>query len=101
MERPIMKKPTNTKKNDDIYEEDPFNLGKNFKFGKPLTRDEEAALGMPTPAQFAAMLKPQKVTLALDADALEFFKAQGKKYGVPYQAMIRSVVRDYVARQPK
>ena len=96
-----MKKPTDTKKNNDIYEEDPFNLGKNFKFGKPLTRAEEAALGMPTPAEFAAMLKPQKVTLALDSDAIRFFKEQAKKHGVPYQAMIRSVVRDYVARQPK
>jgi predicted DNA binding CopG/RHH family protein len=95
-----MKKRTH-KNDNDIYEEDPFGLGPNYTFGKVLTRKEQRALGMPTPAEFAAMLKPQKVTLALDSDAIAFFKAQGKKHGVPYQAMIRSVVRDYVARQPK
>ena len=92
-----MKKTTHIN-DDDGYEDDPFELGPDFKLGPPLTRAQLDALGIPSPAEVAASLRTSKVTLALDTDAIAFFKAQAKKHHVPYQAMIRRVVSDYVAR---
>ncbi|MFM9889275.1 MAG: hypothetical protein ACKVOE_01325 [Rickettsiales bacterium] len=86
---------------DDFYEEDPFGLGPNPQLGPPLTRAQLDALGIPSPAEVAASLRTSKVTLALDTDAIAFFKTQAKKHKVPYQAMIRRVVSDYVARASK
>ncbi len=94
-----MKKRMRTDK--DGYEDDPFGLGSDPKLGKPLAPKELKAMGMPSPAEIAASLKTSKITLALDIEAITFFKEQAKKHGVPYQAMIRGVVRDYVTRSKR
>ena len=36
-----------------------------------------------------------KITLAIDDDALEFFKAEARKRKTSYQRMIRNLVRSY------
>jgi hypothetical protein len=40
--------------------------------------------------------KVTKITITLDNDSLEFFKAEPKRLGTPYQRMIRNLVSSYV-----
>ena len=51
------------------------------------------------PEALAANPPQVKVTLGLGRDAVEFFKAQGKKLKVPYQRMIRNLIDRYAAAQ--
>ncbi len=51
---------------------------------------------LPSPAELAGKTGPQiKITLALDAEALAFFKLEANKRGTSYQRMIRNLVRSY------
>ena len=38
----------------------------------------------------------QKVTMNLDSDIIEFFKARAEQEGTPYQFLINQILRDYV-----
>lgn len=44
---------------------------------------------------FAAQLKKQ-VTINLDAESVEYFKAQAEKTGIPYQKLINFYLADCV-----
>jgi predicted DNA binding CopG/RHH family protein len=55
---------------------------------------------LPSPAELANMDKKEKITINLDKETLDYFKKQAKKYGVPYQAMIRNAL-SAVARKFK
>jgi uncharacterized protein (DUF4415 family) len=45
-----------------------------------------------SPGAYAEVLNKQQVTLRIDADVLEFFRASGKRY----QTRINNVLRDYM-----
>lgn len=51
---------------------------------------------LPSPDELAGEISPQtKITLALDNDALAFFKREAKRRDTSYQRMIRNLVRSY------
>jgi predicted DNA binding CopG/RHH family protein len=56
---------------------------------------------LPSPEELAKRLKVTKVTIALSAESILFFKAEAEKHHLPYQLMIRQVLDDYVAHQQK
>lgn len=62
---------------------------------------EAATLGLPSLDQLAGPAASQsKVTLAIDDDAIAFFKREAKKRNTSYQRMIRNLLRAYAhARQ--
>lgn len=43
----------------------------------------------------------QPVTMRLDTDSVEYFKAMTKETGIPYQTLINLYLRDCVASQRK
>jgi predicted DNA binding CopG/RHH family protein len=51
---------------------------------------------LPKPWELARMEKKSKVTITLSDESVAFFKKQAKKYGTPYQAMIRNLLQHYV-----
>ena len=63
---------------------------------KTLTREEEAALGIPSPADLAKMLRTQNINLTISDQVIDFFKAAAKKEHVPYQRLIRAALDFYV-----
>lgn len=51
---------------------------------------------LPSPDELAGEISQQtKVTLALDNDALAFFKREANRRNTSYQRMIRNLVRSY------
>ena len=52
---------------------------------------------LPSPDKLVFKEDTVKVTLALSKESADFFKAQAKKLGVPYQRMIRNLVDRYAA----
>ena len=49
-----------------------------------LSRRDEGALGLPSPDELAGTLPQTKITLAVDDDALDFFKREAKKRKTSY-----------------
>lgn len=55
---------------------------------------------LPSPDELAGEISKQtKVTLALDDDALAFFKREASRRRTSYQRMIRNLVRSYARLQ--
>ena len=54
---------------------------------------------LPSPEDLSLNEKKTKVTLTLTQNSLDFFKANAKKHGASYQAMIRRLIDYYVANQ--
>jgi predicted DNA binding CopG/RHH family protein len=55
---------------------------------------------LPSPDELAGKIgKQTKITLALDNDALAFFKREAGKRRTSYQRMIRNLVRAYAQAQ--
>jgi uncharacterized protein (DUF4415 family) len=50
------------------------------------------------PNPYAKKLKKQ-VTINIDADSIDYFKAQSKSIGVPYQTLINLYLSDCVANK--
>ncbi|MDR1190072.1 MAG: hypothetical protein LBK60_00205 [Verrucomicrobiales bacterium] len=84
------------KRDKDGYEYDSDDFRTEDVGAKTLTRAEEAALGIPSPAEFAKMFKSERVNLQLSARSVNYFKAAAKKERVPYQRLIRAAVDFYV-----
>jgi predicted DNA binding CopG/RHH family protein len=64
--------------------------------GQRLTPAEIAALGIPSPEQLADRLEQTvKITVELERNSLEFLKAKAKERRVPYQRMLRELVKSY------
>lgn len=53
---------------------------------------------LPPPSELVARDNSVKVTLALSAESINFFKTQAKQNNVPYQRMIRNLVDQYVVQ---
>ena len=50
---------------------------------------------LPAPDELAFREEGVKVTLSLSKRSVDFFKGQARKYGTPYQAMIRRLLDHY------
>ncbi|MEN6503510.1 MAG: CopG family transcriptional regulator [Planctomycetaceae bacterium] len=53
---------------------------------------------LPSPDQLALKEPTVKVTLSLSRGTVEFFKAQARRRGSPYQKMIRRLLDVYASR---
>lgn len=51
---------------------------------------------LPPPSELA-ISDNEKITIILNKEDIEFFKAQAKKHHTKYQKMIRAVIGEYVA----
>ncbi|HHB91353.1 MAG TPA: CopG family transcriptional regulator [Anaerolineae bacterium] len=56
---------------------------------------------LPSPDELAFREETVKVTLSLSKESVDFFKQQARKYGVPYQRMIRRLLDEYVSHFSK
>lgn len=54
---------------------------------------------LPSPEVLAKAEAVEKVTLALSADSLDWFRKTAKSKGIPYQRMIRKVLQNYSESQ--
>jgi hypothetical protein len=54
---------------------------------------------LPGPEQLAFREDSTKVTIGLSRRSITFFKDASKRYGTPYQTMIRRLLDAYVSRQ--
>jgi predicted DNA binding CopG/RHH family protein len=50
---------------------------------------------LPSPDELADIVAQTKITLALDNEALDFFKREARQRNTSYQRMIRNLVRSY------
>lgn len=57
----------------------------------PMRDEYDFSSGRKNP--YAAILK-QQVTIRLDTDTVDYFKAQSKDVGIPYQTLINLYLRD-------
>lgn len=60
-----------------------------------LTPAEQSALDLPSPEQLAGKAPVTKITLAVDDDALAFFKSEAVRLGTSYQRMMRNLLTSY------
>ncbi len=56
---------------------------------------------LPPPEELFPKEKLTKITIAVDNETLEFFKATAKKSGTKYQRMIRELLRHYALNYKK
>ena len=68
--------------------------------------DETMQLGaevenfLPSPEELVFKGSPQeKITITIDSETLEFFRAKAKQLKAPYQRMIRNLLQEYVKMQ--
>jgi predicted DNA binding CopG/RHH family protein len=53
---------------------------------------------LPRPEDLVFKKPTRKVTIALDQESIDYFKAEAKRLNVPYQRMIRVLLQEYIAR---
>ncbi len=66
-----------------------------IKVGKPV-KDF-----LPSPEELVLKENTVKVTISLTKDSVDFFKKHAKKYGTPYQQMIRRLLDAYAQAHRK
>ena len=54
---------------------------------------------LPSPEELAVKNKSTKITIALSAESVAYFKETAKKNHMQYQKMIRQLLDEYVAHQ--
>lgn len=55
---------------------------------------------LPPPERLVFKEDAVKVTIVLSKSSVDYFKRAAKKYGTPYQKMIRSLIDAYAIRHP-
>lgn len=77
------------------YEDDPFELGTIDETKlKMVSKDF-----LPRPEELVFKKENTvKVSMVLDKESIEFFKAEAKRLHVPYQRMIRNLLQEYTQR---
>lgn len=55
---------------------------------------------LPPPQELAFREEGVKVTMTLSKSSVAFFKKAARKYGTPYQTMIRRLIDAYATRHP-
>ena len=53
---------------------------------------------LPAPSDLAQKVEKEKITIMIDKEGLDFFRAAAKKYGVGYQTMINNLINNYVSK---
>jgi predicted DNA binding CopG/RHH family protein len=53
---------------------------------------------LPKPEDLVFKKPTRKITIALDQESIDFFKAEAKRLNIPYQRMIRALLQEYVER---
>jgi predicted DNA binding CopG/RHH family protein len=43
----------------------------------------------------------ESITVSLDKETVDFFKSKAKELGASYQTLVRSILKEYVARQSR
>lgn len=56
---------------------------------------------LPRPDQLAFREKSTKVTIGLSRKSIDFFKTEARRYGTPYQIMIRRLLDAYADKFTK
>ncbi len=56
---------------------------------------------LPSPEELALKNEQTKVTIALSAESVDFFKEAARKHHMQYQKMIRQLLDEYVARHKR
>ena len=56
---------------------------------------------LPSPEELLPREEAVKITLSVDAETLQFFKAVAKGTGTKYQRMMREVLKGYAKRYKK
>ncbi len=51
---------------------------------------------LPSPEMLAKRIRTERATLTLSKETLAFFRVQAEKQNVPYNALIRQALDDYV-----
>jgi len=100
-ERKFMKTKTKAKFDREGYQKgEPHLAGEEVDFDEvartpALTRDQVAGLGLPSPEELAGKEPQTKITLAVDDDALAFYKGEAKRLRTSYQRMMRNLLTSY------
>ena len=77
------------------YEDDPFALGDIDETKLKLVSKDF----LPRPEQLIFKGEATvKVSMVLDKESVDFFKAEAKRLHVPYQRMIRNLLHEYTQR---
>jgi uncharacterized protein (DUF4415 family) len=76
--------------NDDIYTDAPADVDAAFERAVVVSGDF-----LPSPQELAKSIKKQRISILLDTESIDFFKAEANKNGVKYQTMINSVLKSY------
>jgi predicted DNA binding CopG/RHH family protein len=64
--------------------------------GRRLTPQEISVMRIPSPEALAKGLEQRvKITIELERNSLDFLKVQAKKQKIPYQRMLRELVKSY------
>ena len=66
---------------------------------EPIGDIEVVADMLPSPEELAFKEETVKVTIALSRASVDFFKAEARKHGTPYQKMIRRLLDAYARSQ--
>ena len=70
-------------------------LKKTVYTDEPIGRIKIVKDFLPSPSELAKRQKTVKVTLALTASTLDFFKQTAQSHHTPYQKMIRNLLDEY------
>ena len=68
-------------------------INKNVKFMKGIVMRKNYDFSKSKPNPYAQKLKKQ-ITIRLDEDTVEYFKAMAEEKGIPYQSLINLYLRD-------
>jgi predicted DNA binding CopG/RHH family protein len=85
-------------KNEVIYEDEPVDEGWDFDRSRPLTPEEQTALGLPTPEEarhlrmVRKVAKGTRINVRLSDETVAGLKARAAEAGMPYQTLAASVL---------
>jgi len=63
-----------------------------------LNRSKSIVDFLPAPEDLVFKTEKEKVTMMINKQSLDFFRAEAKKHGVPYQTMINNLIESYTKR---
>ena len=79
----------------DGYEDAPKEINAALDRSVPVSKKELMELDMPSPDEVAKYLKKRRITIMLQNETVERFKAAAKKQGTRYQTLISSTLDAY------
>jgi len=80
---------------EDGYEDAPIDVDAALEQSIFVSENELRELGMPSPGEVEKYLKKRRITIMLQNETIERFKAAAKKQGTRYQTLISSTLDAY------